>query len=132
MTTPIFQLLTLSRLAPQASFSVVNEIASVSRRSNPAHGITGALLFDGEYFAQLLEGPEAEVTELMHKIAADPRHDTVTLLYGGATDLPRLTQTWRSGYCESQQLGAFAADETLRGPLALAVFASILQGADVE
>lgn len=42
--------------------------------------ITGALLFTGEYFAQVLEGPEAPVDQLMARIATDPRHDMVMVV----------------------------------------------------
>ena len=76
-----FQLLYISKLAADCDFSVVKEIVEVARRSNPALGITGALLFDGERFCQLLEGGEAEVRGLMDRIAADARHTRVRVLH---------------------------------------------------
>ena len=37
-------------------------------------GLTGALLFSADAFAQVLEGPESVVWETYHRIEADPRH----------------------------------------------------------
>jgi len=55
------------------------EILRVSRANNGGRGVTGALVLY-EYkdrFAQVLEGPEAEVRALFTTIEADPRHDNV-------------------------------------------------------
>lgn len=59
--------------APQAETEVAQIVAgSVSR--NARLGVTGALVSTGTYFAQLLEGPEGAVAELMQSINADARH----------------------------------------------------------
>jgi len=129
---PLYQILYVSRLAPGAAYGVVNDIVAVSRRANPARGITGVLLFDGEHFGQLIEGSEAEVTALMARIRADPRHTDIALLFSGVSGSPRHTRVWRSGYCEPQQLEALVRDAMLRGTVALATFMSLLVGADVE
>ena len=128
----LFQALHVSQLASTSDFGAVNEIVAVSRRRNPARGITGALLFDGEYFGQLLEGGEAEVTELIRRIEADPRHCALTTLFRGPAEAARQLRVWRSGYCEPHQLGALMADASPRGRAALAAFLAILQSADVE
>ena len=131
-TDDLFQILYVSQLLPGSSFGAVNDIIAMSRRANPARGITGALLFDGEYFGELLEGSETDVVALMHRIESDPRHRAITPLLCRPAAAPRLMRVWRSGYCEALQLEAFIADASLRGPAALEAFLSILQGADVE
>ena len=131
-TDDLFQILYVSQLVPGTSFDAVIDIVARSRRANPAHGITGALLFDGEHFGQLLEGSEADIIALMHRIESDPRHRAITPLLCRPAAAPRLMRVWRSGYCEAQQLDVFSADASLRGPAALDAFLSILQGADVE
>jgi hypothetical protein len=128
----LFQILYVSRLVSASDFVAVKDIVAVSRRTNPERGITGALLFDGEYFGQLLEGSEAEVTKLMQRIEADPRHGTLTVLFRGPAEEARQLRVWRSGYCETHQLGVLIGDASLRGGPALAAFMSILQGADVQ
>lgn len=128
----LFQTLYVSQLVSMSDFGAVTDIVAVSRRTNPARGITGALLFDGEYFGQLLEGSEAEVTELMRRIEADPRHRALTTLFRGPAQTARQMRVWRSGYCETHQLGVLMADASACGRAALGAFLTILQGADVE
>lgn len=70
----LFQYFYLSRLALGHDFSCFKAIVTASRQRNPAHGISGALLFDGERFCQLLEGPEKPVRALGTCIDADRRH----------------------------------------------------------
>lgn len=101
-----FQLLYISRLGPGCNFSVVREIVELARRTNPALGITGALLFDGERFCQLLEGGEPEVQTLMRRIEADPRHTRVELLHADVTSAGASMTRWVSGYCDAHDLDA--------------------------
>jgi hypothetical protein len=131
-TTPLYQAFYVSRLAPGSAYDVVNDIVSAARRANPERGITGALLFDGEYFGQLLEGREADVLALLKRIEADPRHTDVAIIFSGVTGAPRHTPAWRSGYCDAHQLDLFFSDASLRGTVALAFFMSILVNADVD
>jgi len=128
----VFQIFYVSQLQPDSDIGVVKDIVAVSRRANPTRGITGALVFDGEHFGQLLEGREADVVALMRRIEADPRHRRLTVLFSGVTGAARQTRVWRSGYCDGQQLDAFFADDSRRGPAALAGFLTMLQDADLE
>jgi hypothetical protein len=130
-TATPYQMLYVSRLAPGMPYGVINDIVTVSRRANPERRITGVLLFDGERFGQLLEGSEAAVTALMTRISADPRHTDIVTLFSGVSGSPRHTRAWRSGYCEPHQLEPLAHDITLRSA-ALAVFAALVESADVE
>jgi hypothetical protein len=59
---------------------VVQDIMSVAVRRNLANGITGALVFTGRDFAQVLEGPESQVAQVMGSILLDRRHDNVRIL----------------------------------------------------
>jgi hypothetical protein len=131
-TETVFQLLYVSQLAPGRKSSCVSDIVSVSRAANAARGITGALIFDGEYFCQLIEGDEVAVRALMQRIEHDPRHVNVVPLFSRQDRNMRLTRSWRSGYCETHQLGAFALAEAPRGEAALTAFLTVLDGADME
>jgi len=135
MTTadPVFQIFYVSQLQPDSDIGVVKDIVAVSRRTNPSRGITGALVFDGEYFGQMLEGHEADVVALMRRIEADPRHRRLTILFSGVTGAARQPRIWRSGYCEAEQLDVFFDDDNARhGPAALAGFMTLLEDADLE
>ena len=48
--------------------------------NNPAAGITGGLLFNEQYFAQVLEGDRMAVTRCFCRIATDPRHTDLVIL----------------------------------------------------
>lgn len=127
-----FQLLYVSRLASACTWEVVKEIVAAARRNNPGYGVSGALLFDGERFCQLIEGDEPAVRTLMDNIARDPRHTDVRLLFTGQSPSGPITQRWVSGYCDAHELEVF---DTAPGPgegLALEWFVSVLRGADVE
>lgn len=56
-------------------------IRTVSRHNNAAEGITGVLFYSAGHFVQLLEGDTAAIHALFEKIATDPRHENVKLLY---------------------------------------------------
>jgi hypothetical protein len=127
-----FQLLYVSRLAPACTWEVVKEIVAAARRNNPAHGITGALLFDGERFCQLIEGGEPAVRALMDNISRDTRHTDVKLLFTGRSTGGLITKRWVSGYCDAHELEAFDSAPGPSDGRAFDWFLSVLRGADME
>lgn len=59
------------------------EIATIlakSRVNNSANGITGALLFNSGFFAQVLEGPLQKVEQTFERIQRDMRHGDISVL----------------------------------------------------
>lgn len=54
------------------------DMLRVARANNAALHVTGALVLYDDWFAQVLEGPEATVNALFSKIKADARHERVT------------------------------------------------------
>ena len=128
---PPFQILFVSRVVRDADFGFVKEIVGRARHGNPARGISGALLFDGEHFCELIEGGEATVRNLLSSIARDPRHADVTQLHVGPAGPGRALQGWVSGYCEASDLEAFIGAAGLRGAAALEAFISVVKRADV-
>ena len=52
----------------------VAAILSQSRANNERNGLTGALLYHGGRFIQILEGPDEAVHSRFAIISADPRH----------------------------------------------------------
>lgn len=53
-------------------------ILLASRRNNARVGLTGALIYNGYNFMQLLEGPAGEVETCLDAIRADGRHSGMT------------------------------------------------------
>ncbi len=69
-----------SRLVQSNAQEEVEAIVETSVVNNERHKITGALLFTGMYFAQILEGKEPAVVELMAAISRDDRHDRIQII----------------------------------------------------
>lgn len=66
----------------------LGDIFRVALPNNKSHGICGALLMWGDWFAQTLEGDEAAVRELFSRIQSDPRHEKVEVIESGPVDEP--------------------------------------------
>lgn len=81
--TPIYELIYVSTLDPQAPPTVVADIASKARRFNEANGITGLLVFDGMRFCQQIEGSQKQVLALLERIRDDPRHMNLEVVHHG-------------------------------------------------
>jgi hypothetical protein len=67
----------------------LGEILHVARVNNAAKGITGALMLYDHWFAQVLEGEEAEIQKLFAAIRSDPRHRSIDVT--GQTSVPGRT-----------------------------------------
>lgn len=59
----------------------IRDILAAAHRNNPSKGVTGALLYSGGYFCQVIEGPEEVLEELFENIQMDGRHGDVTVLH---------------------------------------------------
>lgn len=77
--------------------SEVDRMLATARRRNPQVGVTGALLFNEDWFVQILEGGRAAVHATFHRIAQDPRHEGVELLVDMAVP-ERLFPDWSMGF----------------------------------
>lgn len=85
----LYQVLYVSKLCADQPLSVVASIAHRARVANEERGITAMLLFDGEYFCQLLEGEQRPVLSLADRIYTDARHQNVEVLQHGLADRRR-------------------------------------------
>ena len=128
----MYRILYLSHLAPGRDFSVVAQILHVSRERNQQLGITGALVFDGARFCQLIEGPRAHVVSLAQRIRADPRHTGYQVLFEDEDGSARLLPRWRTGYCEPDDLDVFEDDADLTAAQALHTFMQRVPGWDLS
>lgn len=79
------------------SLPQVDSMVSRSRVKNAQRGITGGLIFTGQHFAQVLEGPTPVVLGLMEAICDDQRHDTVKPVLREEL-LARRFSMWTMGY----------------------------------
>lgn len=88
-----------SRLSADRAEALLDagNIAIFSAVRNRLRSVGGMLYFDGRYFAQVLEGPPAELRRLMTVIACDPRHADLTVIGKRALPAPAFGD-WSMGF----------------------------------
>lgn len=91
-----------SRLAPEAGIDQVSKIVKQARELNTIHGISGVLVFDGERFAQYIEGPSEAIGSLVDKLAKDPRHTNFQQLLLQRDLDKRMYEKWSMGYLDTE------------------------------
>jgi len=69
-----------STIDPDDAESQVGAIVAAAMPANRQNGLTGALLFTGTHFAQLIEGREQEIDILISALQRDPRHDELQIV----------------------------------------------------
>ena len=72
---------------------VMKSIVEHSASRNLLLKITGALLTDGCFLAQIIEGPPPQVNLLYRRVLRDERHHSITLLQHTVTNI-RLFPRW--------------------------------------
>jgi hypothetical protein len=86
-----------SLIEPTRATATVADLVEESIANNRRRDITGALLFTGAHFAQILEGSEVSVAALMRSIVQDARHDQLRVI--SHTDVQeRKFQDWALAY----------------------------------
>jgi DNA-binding NarL/FixJ family response regulator len=73
----------VSRMAPVMSQNLqqmVRSILTVAQHRNAVQGVTGLLIFNQNFFAQVLEGDLATIEKSFGRISLDPRHTMPSVL----------------------------------------------------
>lgn len=97
----------ISALEPSREQDEIEDIIEVARRRNEELDVTGALIFTGRHFAQLLEGPGENVDALMDSIGADHRHHSLRVVRNVAAEGRRFPD-WSMAYSgESRYVDKF-------------------------
>ena len=86
MTESLVRILYISRARHRMTHGELQDLLAGARLRNRVHGITGLLVYDAGYFAQVLEGPAPAIEQLLANIAADPRHDEYSLVSRGLVE----------------------------------------------
>lgn len=110
---PLVHLIYTSFAVDAPSSRELMTILEASRRRNAADGVTGMLVYGGDLFLQLLEGPREAVCRTFYRILRDARHRDVTILQFGYPAQRRFA-AWSMNYAglgESREL-----IERLAGP----------------
>ena len=97
------QIFYVSRSAEDIDDRTIRNILALSRRTNRMLDLTGCLTFTGRHFAQVIEGREEALADLLPRIAADRRHFEFRLVLDRAVTL-REYPLWSMAYLVSQAL----------------------------
>lgn len=81
----------------------IDDIVATARAVNAELDVTGILAFDGNGFAQILEGEDEVIKTLYEKIERDRRHFGCVLLSYGEIDRRRF-EDWTMAYRQLSDL----------------------------
>ena len=114
----LYQLVYCSRASAGVDDVAVQGIIASARRSNPALGITGLLVFGSGLFVQWLEGPRDNVSALMARLQADVRHQDIVLLDESEEVRERLFPDWDMELVDASNIRDVLQDalDTARNP----------------
>ena len=82
--------------------SELRKIILSAGSNNRGRGITGGLMFNRDYFGQVLEGDRASVSDLFCRIANDARHRSVVIIEASAVAERRFDR-WAMGLAEKNE-----------------------------
>ena len=103
-------LIYISAANPEICDHDIQDILAAAERNNPAEQLTGALIFTGSTFVQLLEGSSLCLDAMMGRIASDGRHSAVIGLARGPIE-QRQFPSWSMAY---QDMDGLTADQLYR------------------
>ena len=84
----MIQVLYVSRSMLGSDALELDRLIVQARHNNSMNGITGLLWADGERFAQVIEGDEGAIVELLYKLDQDTRHAGIEIVQRKAIDSP--------------------------------------------
>jgi hypothetical protein len=84
----------------------LKDILASAQRNNEPRNVTGALLFDDEYFVQALEGEEADVKVIFGKICQDNRHFDITVVEKANVPSRLFANWWMAGLLKAGKTAA--------------------------
>lgn len=105
MTLTSLLYISRSTIEPTDAPAVVARIVAASVVANRARDLTGALLFTGTHFAQVLEGCDSAIDTLLAIIEHDPRHDRIHVVDRSPLDARRFA-AWEMAYSGPSQFVA--------------------------
>ena len=136
----LVRLMYASRAVATVNQEELVAIVRKSKSNNPGVGVTGVLCFSEGLFLQVLEGGRSAVNALYNRIATDPRHTQVELLFYqeiterrfagwsmGQVNLARLNPALLLKYSETPTLDPFAVS----GQVSMSLFEELMATASI-
>jgi hypothetical protein len=115
--------------------AALEAILTRSRSRNQHANVSGALLFNGAAFAQVLEGSLPAIEDIFEDIQCDPRHEGIVLLRNARSEA-RIFSGWSMAYADPHaarllphreiDLDAAFADPTISAPAIVALLQDLV------
>lgn len=99
-----------SRAADGVDDCEVGRIVESAQRSNLGRDITGVLVFGGGVFFQWIEGPAAQLQNLIANLHSDPRHYDIVTLGQSEEERERLYPNWGMEMVEAEDIRTVLQD----------------------
>ena len=93
----LVEMIYASKVAHPLNAHTVTDILQAARQFNTRHGLTGLLVFNHQYFLQVIEGDRNQLKRLLPRLMADPRHTDFALIRF-ATIAQRAYAGWSMGF----------------------------------
>jgi hypothetical protein len=93
----ILQLTYISRFNNDNKNGELERILSQAQTNNRENGVTGALVFNSDYFLQSIEGSRPVINSLLRKLIRDERHFALQIIEAREVDQRRWT-SWSMKY----------------------------------
>ena len=103
-----------SRIDHLDADSFETEVVVAARIKNAILGLSGALLFTGAHFAQILEGPKPSIDAMMQSLQNDDRHENIAVIERSAIDTRRFAD-WQMAYFGPSQFVSRHVTRLLNG-----------------
>lgn len=127
----LHEFLYCSLLAQDLPPATVGTIVTQARARNAMEGISGLLVFDGQYFCQHFEGPRDAAQGLMDRLQRDARHVGLVVVHEGPLAARRYTG-FAMGLAECEGPDQVSSLQALRGEAALAHFLALRASFDIS
>ena len=79
----LINLIYISRVSNNISSETLNKILNEARINNQRHGVSGVLLFNANYFLQIIEGARPVINQLLTNLINDDRHQEIEVVHCG-------------------------------------------------
>ncbi len=89
MTVNYWLYVSKSIIPEENAAAVVDDIVRAAQVKNAALAISGALVFGGRHFGQIIEGPPEALFTLRSAIMTDQRHTEIKTIADGKTERRR-------------------------------------------
>lgn len=104
-----------SKLDPTTVNDVLEALIADAAIRNKRRGLSGAMMFTGRHFVQVIEGAPEMIETLLQSLRADPRHTDIVIVERGPIPERRFPE-WSMAYAGQSQFIGRQVKRVLNNP----------------